>query len=334
MFRPLLSKFALPVFIGLSALSSAAFAQAYDQNYNQTNPSQAYRPMNQTNTSSTQYQTNPSSSQSNQNQYNAPNQNPAYAPNQTSQTNQSSYNQNGRKEIAAISRDDDRPLYYQQNNRADWDYRENWHRDRNAYLSGVNQSQFDDRLAPRYGYGPYNYPNNYYNNYSRNLEAGVAARTPYAATNTYYPTNSYYNQYYGANSTGYPASYATQYGYQTGYPGSYGTTTYYPQYGTTNYSVYPQYGSVGYSMNYPQATYNTSRINGYYGDSYYRDYRNDYYHNVPGTGADASTSLRSYYNTNRPATTYPYYNVQPSSSSYHSYEFPGKTDMPYTPTQP
>lgn len=298
MFRNFASKFTLPIFISFSAFSSCICAADYNPSY----------PPQQTNQQPNRYgQPQPSK-----------NPNQSYAPPQANETsNQSNYfNHNGRQEIAAVSRsrikDEDRPLYYQEHDRANWDYRENWHRNRNAYLNGVNQSQFDDHLAPHYGYGSYNYPYNYYSNYSGASQLGGATR-PYT-TNTYYPTNSYYNRYYG-NYAAYPAA----------------NPTYYPQYGTSNYTVYPQYGYGSYSMSYPQSTYNTEKINSYYGDGYYRNYRNDYYRNVPG-GYTTTGVGSSYYDTNRPATTYPYYNVQPRSDSYQSYEFPRKTDMPYMPS--
>lgn len=236
----------------------------------------------------------------------------AYADNTqpTSQRPNTQGNPSGRtREEIALRDNDDRQLYNQQMYRGSWDYRDNWRYNRDAYLSGMNQSQFDDYLYPRYGYGPYSYPTNYY---SRSASGSLM-----------YPGGtSYYGPTYAPNYAATPnyavtPSQSLQYGYQTVYPSSTSTNLYgsYPQQGaaTYTYGAYPQPGLSTYTNTYPQYGYGYQSI---YPTTYtttYPQYRNQsiyptnsYYTNLPSTASMPSTS--------RNVSSYSYYNTQPGNT--------------------
>lgn len=213
-------------------------------------------------------------------------------------TGQANIRAKGREEIAFNGNADNRPIY-QTLHRGDWDYRENWKYDRDAYLTGINQSQFDERLRPEYGYGPYPAPEPY-THLASNVgitPPGTNSINPLVTPNSTYYSSSFPRPYNPPNPTtpsissysSYPGTSAySQFGY-SGYNPTYAGNYTGGAYSQPN-SLY--YGYEDYAMRYPQQGINT----GYGANNYgYLRYR------TPNTvNLNYSAPDYSYYNTVNP----------------------------------
>lgn len=159
----------------------------------------------------------------------------------------------GREEIAYVNRNEDRTLYERNLRLGDWDYKENWRYDKQAYYNGETQNQaydeehpglrgigYDANPRPTHNYANYNYSNRYNYRNAPQEQVYYYNNYPYSSYNT--AGNS--NPYSSYNTSGYRSYNTSSYPYSESYP--YNTTQTFDSGVRSNYTnpdsnVYPQY---------------------------------------------------------------------------------------------
>lgn len=149
----------------------------------------------------------------------------------------------GKEEIAYVDRNEDRTLYERNLRLGDWDYKENWRYDKQAFYSGETQSQAYDEEHPSLrgiGYNANPRPSHNYANYSYGNRYNYRN---YPQDQTYYYNNYPYSSY---NTSGYRSYNTSGYPYSESYP--YNTTQTFDSgvrsyYTNPDSNVYPQYYS-------------------------------------------------------------------------------------------